>query len=225
VGIVVEWKGYMGWIQPLLKIQHEQAKRHWGRIYLNASDIANCSPADGFPPPRVKEGKVVDFFLYVDADGLGAQECRARSVLRLTLPYGEANRRLKGSPQWSEYLSDSEHYPAFERDHGVLLRKYNWQLAFAVLELWGHPDELATSAMALAVPDEGDYCDVRLLVPEDDLHKVESIPDAPKVSAHLVLHEPVRCHSLMLQTTRSSCREAILAHLQLMAGPSPAAGA
>merc|ERR1719507_1960794 len=45
VGLVIEWRGHMGWIQPLTKINHEQAKRHRGRIYLAASDIVGANGA------------------------------------------------------------------------------------------------------------------------------------------------------------------------------------
>ena len=29
----------MGWLQPLTKIEHPQAARHWGLLYLKQSDI------------------------------------------------------------------------------------------------------------------------------------------------------------------------------------------
>jgi len=224
VGLVVEWKGYMGWIQPLAKIQHEQAKRHQGRIYLNQDDVSPAEDAD-FPPQRIKEGKLVDFFIYSDADGLGAEECRPRLALRLTLPHGEAGRKLKDNPRWSEYLTDSEYYPTYEREHGVLLRKYSWPLPFAVLELWGHPDALVEAAIRLSTPEDSETCDVRLLVPEDQLPKVESLPGSPKVSGHVTVPRPLPCRSLMLQTSKEESAEGIHAFLKLMApAPAPAGG-
>merc|ERR1719436_192510 len=101
-------------------------------------------------PSKMKPGTIVDFFVYEDDNGLGAEECRQRSVLRMTLPHAEAKQILKDSPQWSEFLSDSEHYPSFEREHGVLLRKYAWPLPFVLLELWGRPETLPEAALALA---------------------------------------------------------------------------
>jgi len=268
VGLVIEWRGHMGWIQPLTKINHEQAKRHRGRIYLAATDIigadgavegpTSCAEAEATPqtekaptnedegeqqkkddkeeekdakdknwkpsgPPPVKEGQVVDFFVYLDGEGLGAQECRKRTVLRLTLPHAEAARVLKDSPQWSEYLTDSEYYPAFEREHGVLLRKYAWPLPFAVLELWSHPEELVAAAIKLATPADAGDCDVRLLLPEDDLAKAEELPSA-KVSGHIVVPRPLRCRSLLLQTNKDDCAQAIRTFLKLMASPAQGGG-
>eukprot|EP00929_Paragymnodinium_shiwhaense_P043870 TRINITY_DN2252_c2_g1_i1.p1 TRINITY_DN2252_c2_g1~~TRINITY_DN2252_c2_g1_i1.p1 ORF type:complete len:440 (+),score=174.84 TRINITY_DN2252_c2_g1_i1:94-1413(+) len=148
VGLVVEWRGHMGWIKPLMKIKHEQAAKHQGRVYLNLKDVVEGSEKH---PSRVKEGKIVDFLVYADGDGLGAEDCRPRHALRLTLPHREANKLLKQISQWSEFLTDSEYYPTFEREHGVLLRRYSWDLHFAILELWGHFKELATSAVDLAM--------------------------------------------------------------------------
>lgn len=204
-GLLKEWRGYMGWVQPLTKIQHEQASKHKGLIYLNQKDVVQAD--DKFI--RIKEGKVVDFYVYADDDGLGAEECRPRSVLRLTLPHSEANKMLKQSSQWSEYLTDSEYYPTFEREHGVLLRKYAWPMPFALLELWGHPQELATAAVQLVAKDGEEQCHMRLLLPEPDIPKVESLPAAPRVSRHPVINAPVPCHSLSLQGTREQCTEAV----------------
>jgi len=243
VGLVIEWRGHMGWIQPLTKINHDQAKRHRGRIYLAVNDIVVASGADEdegeqekkddkegendakektktrLEPAPIKEGQVVDFFVYLDGEGLGAEECRKRTVLRLTLPHAEATRVLKDNPQWSEYLTDSEYYPAFEREHGVLLRKYAWPLPFAVLELWSHPEELVAAAIKLATPADAGDCDVRLLLPEDDLAKAEELPSA-KVSGHIVVPRPLPCRSLLLQTNKDDCAQAIRTFLKLMASPS-----
>merc|ERR1719183_3514338 len=123
------------------------ASKHQGRVYLNLKDVLQAGEKNN----RVKEGRIVDFMVYADHFGLGAEECRPRHAIRLTLPHREANRLLKQSSQWSEYLTDSEYYPMFEREHGVLLRKYAWELNFAVLELWGQFDDLASAAVDLAV--------------------------------------------------------------------------
>lgn len=220
VGLVVEWRGYMGWIQPLAKVDHELATKHQGRIYLNVKDVVQTEKARG---TRIKEGKVVDFFIYADADGLGAEECMGRTVLRLTLPHKEMNK-LKLTGLWSKYLSDSEYYPSFESEHGVLLRKYNWKMAFALLELWGHPDKLAAAAVALATQDqEADKeCSLRLLLPENDVSKVEKIkqPVNPKVSNHAVITDPIRCRSLIFQGSAEQCVEAVKAFLVTMAVPT-----
>jgi len=80
------------------------------------------------------------------------------------LPHSQANKTVKHSPQWSEYLSDSEYYPTFEAEHGVVLRKYSWPLPFVILELWGHPDELAKAAVGLVAKPDDAECHMRLLL-------------------------------------------------------------
>jgi len=59
--------GHYGWIMALQDIDHPDADRHGGRIYLRASDLRS-----GACP---KEGDDVTFFLYSDANGLGAEDC------------------------------------------------------------------------------------------------------------------------------------------------------
>lgn len=220
-GLVVEWKGHMGWIQPLSKVLHAQASWHRGLIYLNPKDVAEVDGAPGV----VKEGKVVDFLVYEDEDGLGAEECRQRKVLRMTLPHKEARQMLKDSPQWSEYLTDSEHYPTFEREHGVLLRKYAWPLPFVLVELWGHGEALVEAALALAVQGgEGESERLlRLLVAEDDRPRVDSLPAGAKVSEQPVVTRPLPCYAVEAQASREECKEVVRAFLKALA--APAAGA
>lgn len=196
----------MGWIQPLSKVAHQEASKHGGRIYLAQQDIA----AVGQGPARVKEGRVVDFLVYSDSDGLGAEDCRQRSVLRMTLPHAEARQKLKDSPQWSEYLTDSEHYPAFEREHGVLLRKYAWPLPFVLVELWGHTEELAAAAVALAEKgSSGSSLSLRLLVSEDDLSKAKSLPVGAKVSEAPAFSRPLPCHEVTVEGSKETCCEVV----------------
>lgn len=216
MGLVIEWKGYMGWVYPLNKVDHPQATQHKGRIYLNLKDVLEDGGGQ-----KVKEGRIVDFYIYSDDDGLGAEECRAHSVLRLTLPHGEANKTLKHSPSWCEYLTDSEYYPAFEDEHGVFLRKYAWPMPFAVLELWGQPETLASTAVSLCA--KGDDCSMRLLLPEDAVAKAESLPNSPKVSEKVVVAAPVPCRSLTLEGTKDRCTEAVKAFVEVMSQPAASA--
>jgi len=209
-GIVIDWRGHYGWIHPFGKVDHEQATKHYGRIYIKNEDVVQ---AEGLP---IKEGRIVDFYPYADGDGLGADECRPRAVLRLTLPHSEANKIVKDKSQWSEYLTASDYYPSFEQEHGVLLRKYQWPLPFALFELWGHPDELANAVVALVAKGEDDSCYVRLLLPEDAIPKIKDVPSDPKVSDHIVVSEPVPCRSLTIQTTKEKCKEAVKAFVLAM---------
>lgn len=63
--------GHYGWIMALQDIDHPDADRHGGRIYLRASDLR--------PGASPKEGDEVTFFLYSDENGLGAEDCYATS--------------------------------------------------------------------------------------------------------------------------------------------------
>lgn len=60
--------GHYGWILVKEAIDHPEAAMHGGRVYLSASEISRCS--------RLKEGDRVQFFLYADGQGLGAEDCR-----------------------------------------------------------------------------------------------------------------------------------------------------
>lgn len=217
VGLVIEWRGYMGWIHPLEKLDHEKAKKHQGRIYINQKDVVQT---DG-KSLRIKEGKIVDFLLYADHDGLGAEECRPRIPIRLTLPHGDANRTTKKGAQWSEYLSDSEYFPTFEKEHGVMLRKYTWPMSFALIELWGHPEELSKAVVNLVkkADEEEDACEIRLLLPERDIPKVEALPHSPKVSTKNVIGDPMPCRSLIVEGSKENCAEVVKAYAVAMAGP------
>jgi hypothetical protein len=207
VGLVIEWKGYMGWIQTFEKIEHEQAQKHQGRIYLNVKDISPMDENNW----RVKQGKIVDFFVYVDEDGMGAEQCRPRSVLRLTMPHSEVKANVKFVPKWNDYLFDSEYFLELESEHGVLVRKYLWPMPFVIFELWGHTDGLVSAALQLLSKDGQEEYDVRLLLADTDIPKVEGLPHSPKVSASPVFTDPMPCHSLRYQTTREQCSEALLA--------------
>jgi len=58
--------GYYGWIMAWQDIDHPDADRHGGRIYLHANDLR--------PGSMPKQGDEVTFFLYVDKNGLGAED-------------------------------------------------------------------------------------------------------------------------------------------------------
>eukprot|EP00440_Ansanella_granifera_P039724 gb/GFBE01043087.1/.p1 GENE.gb/GFBE01043087.1/~~gb/GFBE01043087.1/.p1 ORF type:complete len:270 (+),score=51.96 gb/GFBE01043087.1/:1-810(+) len=218
-GLVTEWRGYMGWIQPLGKVEHAQAAKHWGLIYVNQRDVV---AVDG-TFPRMKEGKIVDFYVYSDGDGLGAEEVRGLSPLRVTLSHTEAKLLLKKgeSPHWSEYLTDSEYYPAIARELGVLVRKYTWSHPFVTLELWGSKQDVASAALKLSSAGGGsdqNHRRLQLLLPEDQIPQVENLPGNPKVSTHAIVPRPVPCRSLTLEAPEEECKEAVIAFLQAMEG-------
>uniref|UniRef100_A0A7S1S2C0 Uncharacterized protein n=1 Tax=Alexandrium catenella TaxID=2925 RepID=A0A7S1S2C0_ALECA len=71
VGKLVRWRGSIGWIRPVEKLDLEEfaagAPKHRRGIYLHEVDVK-----DGH---EMFQGAQVSFFLYSDDDGLGAEQC------------------------------------------------------------------------------------------------------------------------------------------------------
>lgn len=67
LGEIVEWKGHYGWMKTDHPIEHEAKDMRGGKIYLNKKDLEGA-------PETVAEGQQVRFKLYVDGNGLGAEE-------------------------------------------------------------------------------------------------------------------------------------------------------
>lgn len=65
-GRVLAWKGCFGWIVPETPIDHSEAWKHGGRVYVNQNDIS-CV---------VTRGAIVSFLVYADGDGLGAEQVK-----------------------------------------------------------------------------------------------------------------------------------------------------
>lgn len=65
-GTVEEWKGKFGWIRPLEPLEHEKAERHGGRIFCGMDDIGDLE--------ELTVGATVEFQVWEDASGLGAEE-------------------------------------------------------------------------------------------------------------------------------------------------------
>lgn len=65
-GHVEFWKGKFGWIRPDKPLVHPAAEKHQGKVYLSGSDVFGGDPVPG---------SKVQFQLYEDTDGLGAEEC------------------------------------------------------------------------------------------------------------------------------------------------------
>eukprot|EP00401_Gymnodinium_catenatum_P030221 CAMPEP_0117506558 /NCGR_PEP_ID=MMETSP0784-20121206/25969_1 /TAXON_ID=39447 /ORGANISM="" /LENGTH=245 /DNA_ID=CAMNT_0005302033 /DNA_START=77 /DNA_END=812 /DNA_ORIENTATION=- len=143
VGVLVDWQqragNSFGWITPLYGIPDNlpESIYHGGDIYVHWKDIQDPRP-----------GAVVTFRAYVDKQGLGAENCSGRPVLRfvvpkdspkaLTLPFKESNSCAK-------YLTSSTFYPELE-ERGVTLRKYLWDSPLQVYEMWGQPEDMMTAA-------------------------------------------------------------------------------
>jgi len=68
IGEVLEWKKRHGWIKPSEPISHEKAsEKHNGKIYVSVQDLEGGLT-------ELEAGKTVQFYLYSDASGLGAEE-------------------------------------------------------------------------------------------------------------------------------------------------------
>mmetsp|Transcript_7106 Transcript_7106/g.21634 ORF Transcript_7106/g.21634 Transcript_7106/m.21634 type:complete len:398 (-) Transcript_7106:124-1317(-) len=65
-GEVVEWKGKFGWIRPHEMVNHSASAKNQGRIWVAIQDI------DG--QDRLEIGSNVQFEVYADSSGLGAEE-------------------------------------------------------------------------------------------------------------------------------------------------------
>jgi len=68
-GEVVEWKGKFGWVKATDAIEHEKAAKRDGKLYVNAKDVIGGD--------ELTVGQAVEFHVYEDGSGLGAEECIA----------------------------------------------------------------------------------------------------------------------------------------------------
>lgn len=59
--------GHYGWILPLDEIDHPDIGKTGGRVYVHKRDVAKGV--------SLVKGDIVSFYLYVDDQGLGAEEC------------------------------------------------------------------------------------------------------------------------------------------------------
>lgn len=67
IGEMIEWKGHYGWMKTDHPIEHDAKAMRGGKIYINKKDIEGT-------PETVAEGQKVQFKLYVDGNGLGAEQ-------------------------------------------------------------------------------------------------------------------------------------------------------
>mmetsp|Transcript_85547 Transcript_85547/g.149122 ORF Transcript_85547/g.149122 Transcript_85547/m.149122 type:complete len:492 (-) Transcript_85547:15-1490(-) len=80
-GEVRRWCGRYGWIQPSMPIAHAAAAKHCGDVFVHATDVENRQ--------TLAEGMEVDFFVYLDGNGLGAEQCRPVASPMLKIFMGE----------------------------------------------------------------------------------------------------------------------------------------
>jgi len=76
-GTIVELKPKFGWIQPDAPINHPEATKRKGKVYLSFSDLEGAVPA---------VGDKVNFFVYSDGTGLGAMNCKTGDTATVQKP-------------------------------------------------------------------------------------------------------------------------------------------
>merc|ERR1712146_392629 len=125
-----------------------------------------------------------------DDQGLGAESCVSRQVLRfvvprsstkpLTLPSNEVN-------SCATCLTSSVFFPDLE-ERGVTLRKYLWDGPLQLYEMWGEPTALVAAAEEIGLCD---HPDAELIVSRN--MAIHEIPDLLReIPADLLPHVPPR---------------------------------
>jgi len=71
IGDVLYMCGHYGWLTTDSPIEHPAADKNGGRIYVHRRDVA--------PGLSLVDGDKVVFYLYVDEQGLGAEDCRLQA--------------------------------------------------------------------------------------------------------------------------------------------------
>jgi len=94
IGKLIQWKGPFGWIVPDKPIDHPNAQKHGGRIYLDQIDVEE--EISGV-------GAQVSFHVYNDGAGLGASNCipaRGKALVKtVPKPAGAASKGNHKEPE------------------------------------------------------------------------------------------------------------------------------
>jgi len=67
-GSLLEWKGKFGWISPDTPIEHPEARKHGGRVFLSGTDLGSVSEKS------LIAGLRLSYNAYADGNGIGAGE-------------------------------------------------------------------------------------------------------------------------------------------------------
>lgn len=66
-GDVLEWRGGFGWVKPHAPVDHPEAKKRQGKVYVSKSDLKGIT--------SLQVGQLVQFHVFVDSSGIGGDEC------------------------------------------------------------------------------------------------------------------------------------------------------
>eukprot|EP00392_Amoebophrya_sp_AT5.2_P013614 g13743.t1 len=187
-GRVISWKHNYGWIESLEPIEHPELDRHQGRIFVHADDLVGQKKS-------LRAGVICEFYLYQDAQGLGAERVVARQVVRLLLPICEGKRI---------FSDDGAKVPEYEDRHNVSVRAFEWHnedgslgvLPFLV-EFWGRPEGIVSAIRELRTSTSAN---LDFLVPQSrvgmlDLAKLHrlSAMERPAMVSVVVLKRGPHC--------------------------------
>mmetsp|Transcript_25231 Transcript_25231/g.58072 ORF Transcript_25231/g.58072 Transcript_25231/m.58072 type:complete len:455 (+) Transcript_25231:96-1460(+) len=94
-GTLADWKGGHGWIEPDRPIDHPEASKHKGRVFMAHKDVEE--EIDGV-------GAAVSFFVYKDTNGLGAEQVRPARA-KAIIPKYDNKYEKKSTPQQRPQLT------------------------------------------------------------------------------------------------------------------------
>lgn len=209
VAVLVDWQDKgpksFGWLSPISGMPESlpEAKYHGGDVYVSWQDIQDPRP-----------GALYTFWPYTDKQGLGAEDCTLRSVVRFIIPASSAGKVLRLPPgeknPCTTYLSSSVFYPELEEAHNVTLRKYLWDCPYTVFELWGQPQEVANAAEAIGLLG---HAETEVLV-SHNMAKQEAPDRLRELSEADVPNVPVRFRvALSLGSSAAEGRQRLLSYL------------
>jgi len=101
-GEIIDWKGEFGWIKPSKPINHPQAQRRGGKVYLSAEDVTE--ELDGV-------GATVSFTLYSDSAGLGAADVKMAKATQAQ-PQGWTSNAVAAHKAAQKQKSSAQTKPA-----------------------------------------------------------------------------------------------------------------
>mmetsp|Transcript_47889 Transcript_47889/g.89002 ORF Transcript_47889/g.89002 Transcript_47889/m.89002 type:complete len:216 (+) Transcript_47889:65-712(+) len=108
-GVIKEWKGKFGWIEPTKPVPGEKGGSK-GRVYLAIEDVEE--ELEGI-------GATVSFILYKDKSGVGAAECKGATAAAQAPKAPaqgqkpmQASAKAKGGKSWGKEASKEAEPPA-----------------------------------------------------------------------------------------------------------------
>lgn len=85
-GKLLDWKGKFGWVSADDKIEHPEAEKHKGKIFLAEEDAKFEIPG---------KGSILSFIVYTDGDGLGAMSVKVEEAVAKPAPKPKEKKEPK----------------------------------------------------------------------------------------------------------------------------------